>query len=392
MSSKTRVLIVHNIMAPYRFPLFRALANQPEIDLTVWFMSASARNRRWRLEDRALGFRYVVLPRVEVNLQSDDLLTYILNYTFPWRFIREHFDVLIAAGWLDFAPHAGLVLSKLLRRKFILWSESTAYEPSLLRTVTRPIVRAIVHGSDACIAVGTRSKDYLKSLGAAPNDIFVSYSTVDVDLFRTVSYWAQQHKEELKASLGIQHRQVVLYSGQFIERKGLNHLLQSWQLVKQNYPNVALVLLGYGPLKSALEAMTLSLDLTDVHFLGHLDVEEIPKIYAVADILVLPSLKETWGLVVNEAMASGLPVVVTDRVGCSVDLVREGENGFIVPAGDARTLADRIGRLVGDDELRARLSDGSGRFIQRFTPHAAALAFAAAVRHAVAEPSMRAPA
>src|SRR5260370_21466793 len=120
MSAKTRVLLVHNIMAPYRFPLFRALANHPEIDLTVWFMSRAAKNRMWTQSEpqRELGFKYEVLPSIELNYFSRDLFTYIVNYTFPWRYGKGHFDVLVSAGWLDFACQAGFLTSKLLGRQF----------------------------------------------------------------------------------------------------------------------------------------------------------------------------------------------------------------------------------------------------------------------------------
>src|SRR5438067_2218485 len=122
MAARIKVLLLHNIMAPYRFPLFRALSNQPGIDLTVWFMSRSARNRRWTQFNDELGFKYEILPAVELNYRSQDLFTYIINYSFPWRYLSRDFDAVISAGWLDFACQASFVLSKILRRRFVLWS------------------------------------------------------------------------------------------------------------------------------------------------------------------------------------------------------------------------------------------------------------------------------
>src|SRR5260370_12666650 len=101
MSPNTRVLLLHNIMTPYRYPLFRALAQEPGIDLTVWFMSRTARNRRWTNEgDKDLGFNYQILPSVEFNHASSDLFTYIFNYTFPWNYLTRKPDLLISAGCL----------------------------------------------------------------------------------------------------------------------------------------------------------------------------------------------------------------------------------------------------------------------------------------------------
>jgi glycosyltransferase involved in cell wall biosynthesis len=387
MPRRTKVLLIHNIVAPYRLPLFRALANEGSVDLTVWFMSQSARNRVWRpVLSSEVGFAYEILPKLEFNYISNDLFTYILNYSFPWRYVRQPFDLMIAAGWLDFASQAGFLLSKLLGRRYILWSESTANESSWRRSLARPLVQTIVAGSDAYIAVGTRSKEYLCALGAPEDDIFTAFSTVDVHWFQCRSRELALQRDAIKAELGIAGRRVVLYCGQFIERKGLRYLVEAFELIKARHPDTALAFVGYGPLQSELQATVARRRLADVHFLGAMELEDTARVYAVSDVFVLPSLEETWGLVVNEAMACGLPVVVTDCVGSSVDLVRNGENGFVVPAGDAVRLGDAISHLVADNSLRERFSACSARHIANFTPEHAASAFAAAVQHAMRRP------
>lgn len=385
MPRRVRVLLLHNIMAPYRYPLFRALGGRPDIDLTVWFMSPSARNRRWaQTIDEELGFKYAVLPHIEFNYFSRDLFTYIFNPSFPWRYRREAFDVLISAGWLDFATQAGFVLSKLLRQRFILWSESTPNEPSWRRSVAMPLVRTMVRGANAYIAAGTRSRQYLEMLGARQADVFTAFSTVDVDLFRRVSDAARRDRERRKAELGITRRRVVLYCGQFIERKGLRYLLEAFAAIKRHYDDVALVLVGYGPQYSTLMADVHRLSLSDVHVLEHVEVGDMPSIYALADIFVLPSVEETWGLVVNEAMACGLPVVVTDRAGSSVDLVQDGENGYVVPPSNSASIADCCLRVLTDPSLLEYMSSRSQARIDQFTPERAADAFAEAIRHTTA--------
>jgi glycosyltransferase involved in cell wall biosynthesis len=386
MPSKIKVLIVHNIMAPYRFPLFKELANHREIDLTVWFMSRSAKNRMWSVFESNLGFKYNVLPGVALNYLSRDLFTYTLNYTFPWRYATHKFDVMISAGWLDFSCQAGSFISKLLSRRFVLWSESTSYEPSLKRSLAAPLVKKIVGSADACIAVGTRSKDYLLSLGARKQNVFTAYSTVDVDLFRQVSAAARPRRLQHRLALGIDRQRVILYCGQFIERKGLRHLVNGFALIKREYDDVALVLIGYGPERSELLAQIRELGLQDVHVIEHVEVADMPKMYALADIFVLPSIEETWGLVVNEAMACGLPIICSDRVGSSVDLVRNGENGYIVPAGDPASIAERALILLNNIDLLTRFSSCSAKRIMDFTPQRAADVFVDAVQLAMARP------
>jgi glycosyltransferase involved in cell wall biosynthesis len=380
-SARTRVLIVHNIIAPYRLPLFRAIAAHSDIDLTVWFMARSARNRRWKTDLTNPGFEYRVLPGFALGFTRTDLFEYIVNYTFPADYLLGNFDVMISAGWLDFASQAGFFLSKIARKKYILWSESTVFEPSWRRSIAQPLVRTIVSRADASIAVGTRSRAYLRHLGARDSSIFTALSTVDIERFQRLSRLARPRRDQRRLELGIRRRRVVLYCGQLIERKGLRDLLEAFGMAKRAYDDVALVLVGHGPLRQSLACIAEQLGLSDVHFVDHIDMDQMPAMYALADLFVLPSLEETWGLVVNEALACGLPVIVTDRVGSCEDLVENGRNGFIVRAGDARGLADRISQVLVDAALLDRLAAGTERDIERLHPQHSAEGFVAAIRH-----------
>jgi glycosyltransferase involved in cell wall biosynthesis len=159
-------------------------------------------------------------------------------------------------------------------------------------------------------------------------------------------------------------------------------LLDAFATVKRQFQDVALVLVGYGPQQAELEWLVAEKHLEDVHFIGHAEVDDMPNLYALADIFVLPSTEETWGLVVNEAMACGLPVILTDRVGAAPDLVDDGCNGYVIGVGDSAALAARCLELLRDDARLARFSECSASRIQEFTPERAARQFAQAVYHA----------
>src|SRR3972149_4145264 len=115
-NKKAKVLLIHNYMTPYRFPLFRAISKSKNIDLTVYFMSLSAKNRKWSTLPKT-GFKYKILPKIELSYFGKDFFAYIINYTFPFEFLRNKFDVVISAGWLDFASQASFLLCKLTGRK-----------------------------------------------------------------------------------------------------------------------------------------------------------------------------------------------------------------------------------------------------------------------------------
>ncbi len=144
---------------------------------------------------------------------------------------------------------------------------------------------------------------------------------------------------------------IVLVSGKLLSRKRPHDALEACALVAQ-HAAVSLAYVGDGVERPALERRARDLGLSDVVFLGFRNQSDLPALYSAADLLVLPSEFEPWGMVVNEAMCCGLPVVVSDKVGAASDLVADGINGFVYSAGDVPALAERVLRLVKDEGLR----------------------------------------
>jgi len=383
MSKKIKVTILHNIMAPYKFPLFKFLSKQKKIDLNVLFLSESAINRYWKYKGRKLGFKYKVLPKIALNFVGKDFLTYLINYTFPFEFFRNKFDVLIVHGWLDFAPQIGFLLCKLTGRKYIVWSESSPNEKSWRRTITLPMVKTIVRGANACIAIGTQSKKYFEILGVPPKKIFIAYYTMDLKHFLTKSRLTQEKKLDYMLELGIPKGKIILYVGQFIERKGINYLLSAFKLVQKKYPKTSLLLVGYGPQKNFLMSRVNKEKINNVFFHGHVDVNEMPRMYGMADIFVLPSYEEAWGLVINEAMAAGLPIVTTDKVGAAADLVFNGLNGYVVPAKNSKAIATALKKILSSPALLNRMSKESKKIIRNFSPENTGKGFLKAIDYSL---------
>ena len=138
---------------------------------------------------------------------------------------------------------------------------------------------------------------------------------------------------------------------------------------RANVPNSYLVFAGDGPERSNLERRATELGLADrVRFLGFLNQSQLPSAYCAADLFVLPSLFEPFGLVVNEAMLCGLPVAVSDRVGAKFDLVRPDENGYVFPAGDVEALAAILRQILPDAEKRARMGAAARQRMETWSP------------------------
>jgi glycosyltransferase involved in cell wall biosynthesis len=139
-------------------------------------------------------------------------------------------------------------------------------------------------------------------------------------------------------------------------------LLKAYETIAKKH-QVALVYVGDGELRQSLEQYARDKGLSQVHFAGFQNQTEIPRYFALADIFVLPSIRESWGLVVNEALCFGLPVVISNQVGAADDLVRDNVNGFIFEAANPAALAEKLDRILADDALRERMGEASKNLI-----------------------------
>jgi glycosyltransferase involved in cell wall biosynthesis len=376
-----RAVLLHSIVTPHVIPLFEHLNCSSDLDITVLFFGETEANRIWTTP-QPLPFPHKFLPGVDLRLRGKDLSTYWINPTI-WKELKTlDPQAVISTGWDSFASLTSFVYTKLFRRNYILWSGSTAHEPSWRRTLAMPLVRLIVRGADACVAYGTRAKEYLVQLGAPPEKVFIATNTVDVDYFHRASRLTSAERQELKRQLGIRAGRVILYVGQLIERKGVATLIRAYARLKETDSDVGLVVVGYGQQESELKALCAQKRLADVHFLGAVDLPEMPRFYGLADLFVLPSGEEVWGLVINEAMACELPVITTDKVGAGADLVRPGVNGLVVADGDADELYRAMARILGEPDTLARMGRESWRIIQKHRFADAVAGFLAAIRYA----------
>jgi glycosyltransferase involved in cell wall biosynthesis len=336
-----RVALLHNIVSPHVVPLFERLAQHPEVELKVYFLADTDRNRRWATSVGA-AFEHEVLPHFAIRVGRHDLHTFFINPTILSALRRDDFDVLVSAGWDSFASLASFALCKALGKPYVLWSGSTVNEPSWRRTLTLPLVKQVVRRSSAWVAYGSRAKSYLVRLGADAERVSIAYNTVDVDLIRSRASALRPGRERLRHDIGVTHGPVVLYVGQLILRKGVLDLLEAHKQVLSRHQDARLLFVGYGPLEAELRRQVADQQIPGVVFAGHVAVDDMPRFYTAADVFVLPSHEEVWGLVLNEAAACRLPLVTTEATGASVDLVEPGINGWIVPVGQPSRLADAI--------------------------------------------------
>jgi 1,2-diacylglycerol 3-alpha-glucosyltransferase len=192
---------------------------------------------------------------------------------------------------------------------------------------------------DTAFVSGRRAAAYLRTLGYQPAWLEIGYDVVDNKYFEARASYVPRKEASSQ-------NRPFLFVGRLDPVKNLKLLLESFSIYRQEGGRRKLKIVGAGPLDQELRRKATCADLRDaVDFEGYQKYEQLPDHYAHAYCLILPSLSEPWGLVVNEAMASGLPVIVSDRCGCADELVDQGENGLVFPAEDRSALVQCLHRI-----------------------------------------------
>lgn len=262
----------------------------------------------------------------------------INSYSFP--------DALAALDWC-----------RRNRRVAILMAEST--ESDAARTEWREILkRAIVHGYDSALVGGTRQREYAMALGMPVEKIFTGYDVVDNE-------WFASRVDGIRND----EKPFFLASGRLVPRKNFAALLVAYQLYRRDARDAwPLVILGDGPERARLQAYIDDNKIEGVELAGFVPYEELPDYYARAGCFVHPAVVEPWGLVVNEAMACALPVLVSESAGCATDLVPASTNGFTFHPHDIRRLADLMVQISSGNVDLGAMGRVSRRIIQEWSP------------------------
>jgi glycosyltransferase involved in cell wall biosynthesis len=215
---------------------------------------------------------------------------------------------------------------------------------------------------------GTRQARYLGQYGVKQERMTIAQMTVDVCAIRRFcSQDREAARSAARARWGMPaNERIVLFVGRLEASKGLQELLSAFARAVAEENDLCLSIAGDGSLRAHVEAIATKPDCR-VTYLGRLSGDDVLSAYLAADLLVLPSLFEPWGLVINEAMACGLPVIVSDRVGCADDLVRPGETGLVVGAGREIDLASAIRQLARDEPARRHMGQAAERLISNWT-------------------------
>lgn len=365
---RVRVAFLQELPTPYRWPLLRRLGDEPSLELTVLFYTRTEADRAWGLAPESVpgGVQVEFLPGSTRAVRGRRSLYFHWNPSIADRLRGGGFDVVVLPGWSMPTTLRAWLHCRSAGTPYVVFSETNALRPrpAWLRLAKRVFLRPIVGGAAACLATGTASATYLAGHGARPDRVFRFANTPDVpDLAARVDR-ERGGAARVRASLDTPaDADVVLFVGRLIGAKDPHTLLAAQALLEAGGGGPFLWIVGDGPEAVGLRAFAGDRGLRRVRFVGSLRPDELPPLWSASDVFVLPSVHEPWGVVVNEAMAAGLPVVLSDRVGAAPDLLREGENGRSFPAGDAQALADALRATLADPAERRRMGSASRRIV-----------------------------
>jgi glycosyltransferase involved in cell wall biosynthesis len=254
--------------------------------------------------------------------------------------------ILLSTDAIDFGSAARSVWKMMLKRKFLSFLYSKI--------------------ADAVLVPSTASKQFVHSLGIPERNIFVTPYVVDNESISAAAQKTDRTKTRAQWKIP-KDALVVLFCGKFLPRKRPLDLLRAFSIA--NMANSYLVLVGDGPLWSDLNSEVQQLGLASrVRFLGLVDYSKLPEVYASSNILIHPAENEPYGLIVNEAMVCGLPVIVSDRVGAGLDLIKNGITGFTYPCGDINALVDILRRSLSDRDGLKDMGRAAQHRMERWSP------------------------
>jgi glycosyltransferase involved in cell wall biosynthesis len=376
MTKTVRVALLTEIISPYRIPVFNALARQNGINLHVIFLAETdPTQRQWLVYKDEIEFSYEVLPSWRWRCTGWHVLA---NRGLGPALRRFRPNSILCGGYNHAAFWQALTWAKSHSAHFAAWIESTSRDQRHHSSLVDVIKRQFIRNCNSFAVPGKSSFEYVRSMGVPAERIHTAPNAVDIQRFATRACSARDRQQQCRTELNLPPR-YFLYAGRIIREKGVFYLLEAYtRLAPDLRSQVGMVFVGEGTARNELMKSAPKINPGAVVFPGFVQRDQLPSYYALADALVFPTLSDPWGLVVNEAMACGLPIIATDVAGGTADLVHDRENGYVIPAANVEKLAEVMEVLARDLQLASRMGERSTRLIEAFSPERCAAGLAAA--------------
>ncbi len=353
-----KVLMLTNIPSPYRVDFFNELSKFCQLTVTFEGRAATDRNESWGAEN---NYSFDAHFLRGVRTRSDQFFCPELI-----RLLKAEYDQIVLCGYTS--PTAMLAIEWLRLHGKRFWIEADGGFVEQEAAVKRRVKSHFISSASGWFSSGKCADAYLEHYGAVQSGIcrysFSSLRRRDI----AESVLSPEEKVKVRNQLGLPKGRMILSVGKFAGgdgyRKGFDVLIKAAGMMKEACD---IYIVGEKPTADFTELVG-KMKLRNVHFVGYKDREELKQFYRAADIFCLLTREDIWGLVINEAMAAGLPIVTTDRCAAGIELVENGSCGYLLPVGDAETLAGRLDQMLQDgDHWLMQMGENSLQRIRQFT-------------------------
>lgn len=366
---KRRIFFVHSEVRSYRVKIFDLLQKKYQ----TRFLFTSSLHESEKLP-QAKNWDYKYFKSIRFPAYASDVTPGIITYLIKER---NNFDTIIFSGIMSFSAHAGFIISKILKKKIILWDETWVIPTNWRITIIKPYLRYMAKNSNALIAAGTKSAQFYQSLGADPKKISIAPNCAE-NIGKQVK---KQKLRYLKTKLAFPNNSIIIgYLGRIVEYKNLDCLILAFSKLRKKYKNVCLLIVGDGPYamkcwsiierlgneriiwigkqtgSKAIEPVSHN---DFIHYLDLVDIFVLPGRFMIHDMVI----SEAWGLVLNEVASLGKPMISTKSVGGAYDLIKNNENGFIIDPDNVDQMYQALGKLISDKALIKKMGQESKNII-----------------------------
>ena len=374
-----RLAIVTSHPIQYAAPLYAYLSRDPALALTVLYCSDQSLRGEldpgfgqpvaWDI-DLLAGYDSIFLGRRALTRRLGGFWSLVCP-ELGWELRRARYDAVWIHGQQFAADVLAFTLAKLQGIAVLTRGDTHLglSRPPLRAALRRLLLAAQYRHIDRFLAVGTRNREYYEAFGVPRERIFDVPFSVDNERFARASSLSETERGAARSRLGVRDaRPVLLYASKLMRRKHPDDLLRAARRLVDRGLELHVVIAGSGEMERELRELAAGLEL-DAHvcFTGFVNQRALPELLGACDVFVLPAEDEPWGLIVNEVMSAGLPVVLGHGVGCAPDLVQPGLNGYTCTPGEPASLVRALEPLLRDPELRQRMGEESRRRVAHFS-------------------------
>lgn len=379
MVNKYKLAVLETHPVQYRVPIYEKLSKHPKVDLTVYFCSKhnvfrnynpSLNNKIEPIIKRHLEkFNHIFLKN-HYPTEKDIHPKYLFNLGIIRELISNKYDAILVYGYMSWTSKIAMVLGKITRTPIVFTEvvDLKDYSSKFSKKVKSIILPLIFKIPSAFTYSYTRNRKFYRHYRVPEEKLFFAPCAVDNEFFQGKSKEFSTKTNQLKKKYGIQKdKMVFLFTGKLENRKRVWDILKSYErLGNEEREKSVLVFAGVGPEEEKMKEYVKTKNLESVKFLGFINNEKTPEVYSIADAFLIVSDYDPAPKVMNEAMNFSLPIITSNTVGTSEDLVKQNRNGYIIETGDIKKLSEHMERLINNKKLREKMGKKSLKIVSKW--------------------------